>query len=180
MNNPMLLLDVFSRAAHYNRWMNRRLYQHANRLDDAERRRDRGAFFGSLHGTLNHIMIGDRLWLSHWAGQGFGVALPADLHLADNLPRLDIELYATFAELESARERVDDVLIDWIGRLDEPLLLRDSVETADDGTLLREPLWMQVQHLFNHQTHHRGQATTLLMQAGIDPGSTDILAMPVP
>ncbi len=175
-----MLLEVFSRAAHYNRWMNRRLYEHARRLDDAERRRDRGAFFGSLHGTLNHIALADRLWLTHWDVQGFAVALPAELYLPDDLPRLDIELYDSFAELEAARERIDDLLIDWIGRADEALLARDSVETAADGTLLREPLWMQVQHLYNHQTHHRGQATTLLMQAGIDPGSTDRPAMPAP
>ena len=173
-----LLLDALRRQARYNRWMNRKLYACASTLSDAQRRADRGAFFGSVHGTLNHLMLGDRLWLTHWQRQGFGPMLPAQLQLADDLPSLSLELYAHFDAMHHAREALDALLIDWLAAADEALLRRDSTDTGPDGRRRTTPVWQELQHLFNHQAHHRGQLTTLLTQAGLAFGSTDIIAMP--
>jgi uncharacterized damage-inducible protein DinB len=157
----------FPAMARYNRWMNERLYACCEKLSDAERKRDRGAFFRSIHGTLNHLLLGDRLWLSRFLAREFRFKTLAD------------ELYADFAEL--ARERVDTdaEILDWVETLDEkrlaaPLVFHSVVRNRNQ----RYPLWFLVQNFFNHQTHHRGQVTTLLMQAGVDPGGTDLLWLP--
>jgi uncharacterized damage-inducible protein DinB len=153
--------------ASYNRWMNERLYDCCGKLSDAERKRDRGAFFRSIHGTLNHILLGDRLWLSRFLAREFRFKTLAD------------ELYADFAELARERARTDAEIIEWAASLDEkrlaaPLVFHSVVKKRDH----RFPMWFLAQNFFNHQTHHRGQVTTLLMQAGVDPGATDLLWLP--
>lgn len=168
---------LFERHARYNRWMNRRLYALMQTMPDAERRADRGAFFGSVHGTLNHLLLGDRLWITHWAQQGFIAALPESLSLPD-VDALDQPLYPGFGAMVVDRECVDDLLVQATEAWNDELLHRESVERWPDGRELRRPLWVEVQHLFNHQTHHRGQLSTLLTQAGLDIGVTDIVALP--
>jgi uncharacterized damage-inducible protein DinB len=61
---------LFEIYAAYNAWVNERLYDAASHIPDAEYRRDRGAFFGSLHGTLNHLLVGDRIWMRRFTGEG--------------------------------------------------------------------------------------------------------------
>jgi uncharacterized damage-inducible protein DinB len=153
--------------AAYNRWMNERLYALCAELADAERKRDRGAFFRSIHGTLNHGLLGDRLWLGRFTATPFAVA------------GLDQELYADFDELRRERERTDGEIVRWVASL---------TPTDFEGTLhytsfvspapRAYPFWAALTHFFNHQTHHRGQLTTLLMQAGKDPGVTDLIWLP--
>ena len=172
-----LLLRAFVRLARYNRWMNERLHEKAACLSDAERRLDRGAFFKSIHGTCNHLILGDRLWITHWAAQSLLPAVPAVLRL-DDIEGLDAELYADFGAMRAARRDLDDWLVAALDSADGSLLERESVERWPDGRVIRRPCWIELQHLFNHQTHHRGQLTALLMQAGIDPGVTDIVALP--
>jgi uncharacterized damage-inducible protein DinB len=161
------MLDWARTLAAYNRWMNERLYALCSELPDAERKRDRGAFFRSIHGTLNHGLLGDRIWLGRFTGTPFVVA------------SLDQELYADFAELRRERERTDAEIARWV----------DSLAPADFESTLRYtsfvspaprayPLWGALAHFFNHQTHHRGQLTTLLVQAGKDPGVTDLIWLP--
>ena len=151
----------------YNRWMNERLYALCAELPDEERKRERGAFFRSIHGTLDHLLVADRLWLSRFTGTPFVVA------------SLDQELYAAFAELKSERERTDGDITRWV----------DSLTLADfEGTLRytsfvspaprSHPFWAALTHFFDHQAHHRGQLTTLLVQAGVDPGVTDLIWLP--
>lgn len=157
----------FRALSHYNRWMNERLYALCAELPDAERRRDRGAFFGSIHGTLNHLLLGDRLWLARFRRRVFEVS------------SLDQELYADFAELRGAREQADAEIADFVDSLTEealaaPFSFRSVVHAREH----RFPLWFLVTHFFNHQTHHRGQLTTLLCQCGCDPGLTDLLWLP--
>jgi uncharacterized damage-inducible protein DinB len=153
--------------AAYNRWMNERLYACCAGLSDAERKQDRGAFFRSIHGTLNHLLLGDRLWLGRFTGTPFVVA------------SLDQELYLGFEELRRERERTDREITRFV----------DSLTPADfEGTLRYSsfvnpaprsyPFWAVLTHFFNHQAHHRGQLTTLLMQAGVDPGVTDLIWLP--
>jgi uncharacterized damage-inducible protein DinB len=153
--------------AAYNRWMNDRLYALCAALGDAERKCERGAFFKSVHGTLNHLLYGDRAWMSRFLGRDLGWQGPAD------------ELYADFDELRGARAALDRLIEDWAAGLEERWLAADFTYTSRiDGRTRTFPAWLLVTHLFNHQTHHRGQLTTLLSQVGIDPGVTDLPWLP--
>src|SRR5436853_605028 len=96
--------------ARYNRWMNERLYECCAGLADAERKRNVGAFFKSIHGTLNHLLLGDRVWMGRFTGEPF---VPASLAQ---------ELYADFGELRSQRQRLDQAILDWVATLDEARL----------------------------------------------------------
>jgi uncharacterized damage-inducible protein DinB len=149
--------------ASYNRWMNERLYACCAEVADEERRRDRGAFFGSVHGTLNHLLYGDLAWLSRFTGD------PSDS------PCLGEEIHAEFESLRAAREQLDERLLAWAGTLEPSWLEAPFRYTSRvDGLERTVPTWVLVTHLFNHQTHHRGQLTTLLSQIGRDLGSTDL------
>ncbi len=159
--------DSYSLMADYNAWMNRKLYGLAAEIADAERKRDLGAFFQSLHGTLNHLLFADLVFLARFTGSpmpegGFGA-----------------ELHDDFGALRAEREAVDARILDWIANLDranltEPLTFTSMV----DGVTRTLPTWVMVTQMFNHQTHHRGQATTLIKQLGVDPGITDIPWLP--
>ncbi len=153
--------------ARYNRWMNERLYDRCGELSDDERKRDSGAFFRSIHGTLNHLLLGDRIWLGRFLGRPFG---------ADSLDR---ELYADFAELRAERESTDREIADWALSLTAEKLAATLRYVSFANPAPRTyPLWVAAVHFFNHQTHHRGQLTTLLKQAGVDPGVTDLIWLP--
>ncbi|GJL83595.1 MAG: damage-inducible protein DinB [marine bacterium B5-7] len=153
--------------ARYNQWMNEKLYRVAARLDDAERKRDQGAFFKSIHGTLDHILLGDRVWMGRFTGELFTPSA------------LDQNLHDNFTELHAERVRFDAFIIDWIHGLDEEAAMADfEYRGIDPPTRRRLKLWFAVTHMFNHQTHHRGQITTLLTQAGEDVGPTDLLWLP--
>lgn len=157
--------------ARYNRWMNEKLYAIAGELGDEERKKDRGAFFGSIHRTLNHLLLADRVWLARFHG-----TTPKDGEMAPGIRALDQELYADFDELRRERAKTDDDLDAFVATLTAEKLAAD-LRFVRRGVLNAYPLWHAVAHVFNHQTHHRGQVTTLLMQAGRDPGVTDLVAM---
>ena len=159
--------DYAMAMAHYNRWMNERIYQVCSMIPDADRRRDRGAFFKSVHGTLNHILWADRAWLARFTGG----TRPAG--------GLDTELYAEFDELRRERQLTDERLLTWAESIDDawsdaPFVFRSTTQKRDR----KLPAWTLVVHVFNHETHHRGQLTTLLTQMGHDPGITDFPWMP--
>ncbi len=154
--------------AAYNTWMNEKLYACAAQLPDDERKRDRGAFFRSLHSTLNHIVWGDRMWMGRFTKRQYETG------------KTGVDLYADFDHLRLARVEMDADITAWA------LAVRASelagTLTWYSGTAQKEltkPLALCVTHFFNHQTHHRGQATTLLKQAGIDPGVTDLIVAPL-
>jgi len=160
-------LDIFKTMAQYNRWMNDRLYAVCAEIPDTERKRDRGAFFKSIHGTLNHLLLGDKLWLGRFLNDPFKVA------------SLDQELHADFDRLRADRESTDAVIVEFTDSLDEtgidgPFTFTTMVDPAERTYVLRHVL----QHFFNHQTHHRGQLTTLVSQAGYEPGVTDLMWLP--
>jgi uncharacterized damage-inducible protein DinB len=158
---------VLRAMARYNRWMNEKLYAAAGSLTEAERHQDRGAFFKSIHGTLDHILLGDRLWLGRFVGRQYDVV------------RLGQLLFQDFAALSAARISLDQDILDWAEGVDAAWLSQDLVyRSMVDGTEYRKPRWLLAQHMFNHQTHHRGQATTLLTQLGLDVGPTDLPWMP--
>ncbi|MGF1566994.1 MAG: DinB family protein [Nodosilinea sp.] len=153
--------------ARYNHWMNQRLYALCAQLSDQERKADRGAFFKSIHGTLNHLLYGDRVWMGRFTRQ------PADL------PNMGQALYDDFAELRHAREAMDQTILDWAATLTANWLSQpfEYISGVDKQTRTL-PTWLLVTHMFNHQTHHRGQITTLLSQLGYDPGVTDLPWLP--
>jgi uncharacterized damage-inducible protein DinB len=158
--------------ARYNRWMNDKIYAVAEQLTDEERKRDRGAFFGSIHRTLNHLLLADRVWL----GRFTGAVLREGEMGPGGIRALDQELYEDFGELRRERATTDDEIDAFVATLTDETLAAD-LRFQRRGVVNELPLWHAVAHLFNHQTHHRGQVTTLLMQAGHDPGVTDLVAM---
>lgn len=163
--------EVCRAMARYNRWMNAKIYASAALLGDDERKRDRGAFFKSIHGTMNHLLVGDRVWHGRLMGV---VAEPG--FMAPGIRALDQELYADFDELRAERAKTDDAIDAWattqtVESLAEPLRYMRRGEQRS------HPRWWAVTQMFNHETHHRGQLTTLLLQAGQDVGATDLLAM---
>ncbi len=163
--------EWISALARYNRWMNDKLYAVAATLDDETRKRDLGAFFKSIHGTFNHLLLADRVWLSRF----LGVPAPEG-HMAPGIRHLDQELYSDFEELRRERVRTDDELSAWASEL-TPERLAAPLEIVRRGQKQEVTLWWMVSHVFNHQTHHRGQITTLLTQQGCDVGVTDLFAM---
>lgn len=156
----------YALMAEYNQWMNRKLYAICADIPDSKRREDLGAFFKSIHGTLNHLLVGDLIWMGRFTGSPFSA-------------RVEQELYRDFEELRREREITDQQILEWAKNLtpewlNQPLQYRSGI----DGKTRVLPHWVVVTHLFNHQTHHRGQLTTLLNQLGYDPGVTDIPWMP--
>jgi uncharacterized damage-inducible protein DinB len=167
----MISVEHVQLMARYNAWQNQSLYNGADRLPDNERKRDCGAFFGSIHGTLCHVLFGDQAWLHRFTGTTLA-------------PRAKSILESTTAisdweELKRERIAFDRVISDWAQSLDAQSLLGDH--TWYSGAIQRDvtrPKWMLVTHMFNHQTHHRGQVHCLLTQAGVKPEDTDIPFMP--
>ncbi len=152
--------------ADYNAEMNRRLYAAAARLDDAERRRERGAFWGSIHGTFSHLLWADRIWM--WRIDGWQKpAVPLKQSGA---------MEPDFGALAAARAQADAGLSDWAARVDAAWLAGELAwySSAMQRDVVR-PRAMVVTHLFNHQTHHRGQAHALLTQSGQQTDDTDLL-----
>ena len=157
--------------AEYNRWMNVNLYDCAASLSDADRRRDLGAFFGSIHGTLNHILWGDRAWMYRLA---WGRPPPA-VAIADS-----VALFDAFEALRHERIDFDAQIIDWAAGISETALQGDlTYFSAAAGCEFTRPRWQLVAHMFNHQTHHRGQVHSLLTRCGARPGDTDLHLLPV-
>lgn len=154
--------------AAYNAEMNRRLYGAASRLSDAERRAPRGAFWGSIHGTLTHILWGDRQWMSRF----------------DNWPKpttaikQSAAMIEDFSALGTARERADADISRWAAKVDDAWIAEDLVWFSGAANReMRAPKQLLVTHFFNHQTHHRGQAHAMLTAAGQETGDTDLFLL---
>ena len=159
---PVSLPDHFRLMARYNTGANLRLYATCAEIGDAERKRIRPAFFHSIHGTLNHILLGDRIWMARFeGGTSPSTGLGADL-------------YAEFGALRDARI-AEDARIDAFGdRLDDEFLSGSISYRNNEGRDLTDPMSLLVAHFFNHQTHHRGQVHDMLTQTGI---ATPVLDM---
>jgi len=170
--------DNYQFLAQYNRWFNERLYEVCGAMDDSERRRDRGAFFGSVHGTLNHLVWADTLWLQRFAAQDVPFAA-LDGRLLD-LPlgaTYDSMLEAGWDALRVRRGKLDDAIERWTQQMPADFPARTMRYANTKGVLREHPMWKGLTHFFNHQAHHRGQVTTLLAQAGVDVGLTDAIAL---
>ena len=160
-----MMLDHLRRMALYNRWANERLYAACARLPAEEYHRPRPAFFGSLHGTLSHVVVADRLWLARLLGQ------PSPGHRLDDQPYGDLSTLRQAREIEDGRliEALDDTVETDVGRI---VSYRTATAPQKEASTPLHLCWL---HMFNHQTHHRGQAHDQLSQTAVPPPSLDLI-----
>ncbi|HEY8384079.1 MAG TPA: DinB family protein [Microvirga sp.] len=157
-------MNPFPMLAHYNAWANGQVYAAAAGLSDADYRADRGAFFKSVHGTLNHLLVADRLWMRRFTGTGEAPS------------RLDAILYEDFSELRAAREAEDRRIVAYAeGLTEESLGGTLRFRTIVNPTDMEQPLAPALLHFFNHQTHHRGQVHALLTGLAGEAPSIDLM-----
>lgn len=165
--HPMYERHMLTLMADHNRWMNEKLYAVCARMSDDERKRDLGAFFRSIHGTFNHLLLVDRLWLGRILGQPFAIE------------SLEQELYTNFDTLTTERSKTDAGIESFVATLESKRLAEPIHYTSFlNKQPVTLPLGLILVHLFHHQTHHRGQITTLISQLGHDFGDTDLIYMP--
>jgi uncharacterized damage-inducible protein DinB len=155
-------LDVFRTLARYNRVANERLYEQCGKLDVAEYRRERPGSFGSIHALLNHTLLGDRIWMSRFAGGG------------STTPPLNTILFEDFAELSAARIEQDAGIESFFANVDDGFVSRSLRYTNSLGKDCTDSAPHAVLHFFNHQTHHRGQVHVMLSQTDVRPPSLDM------
>lgn len=166
----MISPDHIRLMAAYNKWQNKSLYGAADGLTEEERRLDRGAFFRSIHETLNHVLWADQIWMSRLAGtpapKAGGIAAST-------------EQVGEWSALKKARTDFDGRIVDW-ARSVVPGDIEGDLSWYS-GAMKRElskPRWVLITHMFNHATHHRGQVHAMLTAAGAKPDDTDIPFMP--
>ncbi len=165
----------FLHMATYNQWMNEKLYRCARQLSEADIKKDMGAFFGSILGTLNHLVVADIIWLRRFADH------PADFKSLEVIktmhqPRsLDEIISEDLATLAKQRLLLDDAILGFAKDLNDENLNTPFSYRNMKGEKFNNRLGFPLQHFFNHQTHHRGQLTTLFNQLEIDVGVTDLL-----
>ena len=158
-----MLHDHFRTLARFNAWANARIYDAVGDLPEDEYRKARpAAYFGSIHGTLNHLLATDRLWFGRVEGVDRGITA------------LDQILYDTLGALRTAREAEDERIIALVDGLDEVALAGELSYRSMVGGMLTLPLRVALAAVFNHQTHHRGQVHALIKEAGAEPPALDI------
>lgn len=173
----MSLKQHFELLATYNQWMNSKVYEAAGQLSAEALARDRGAFFHSILGTLNHILVADTVWLKRFATHP---SCLTSLREVADLPApasLDQLVFEDFGRLYGHRQWLDEIIIRWVSGLSDEDL--DYILNYHNmkGEAASKRISSLILHFFNHQTHHRGQASTLLTQVGVDIGVTDLLAL---
>jgi uncharacterized damage-inducible protein DinB len=156
------LITHFQMLSQYNKGANQRLYDACSQLDDSARKLDRLGFFKSIHGTLNHILVGDRIWLTRFRGG----TIPSTA--------LDAILYVNFEALRDAREDEDRMIESFFESVGDAFFSGDIHYNNNEGRDLSDPISLLAAHFFNHQTHHRGQVHDMLSQAGIDTPVLDM------
>lgn len=168
----MITPDYVTTMARYNRWQNLSLYGAADTLSDADRKKERGAFFGSIHGTLAHLMFGDGIWMSRFTADD------SFKPLAKSIPESP-SAFPAWEGLKAARVALDERIIGWTNGVSQVDLDGDLTwySGAMKATVTR-PKALLVAHFFNHQTHHRGQVHAMLTSAGAKPEDTDLMIMP--
>lgn len=171
-----------NRASHiglmatYNQCMNEKLYKAAFQLPTIELVAERGAFFGSILSTLNHIAVGDTIWLKRFASH------PANYKILQQISTqspesLDQMLFSEFTLLYNYRKNLDGIIAEWVGTVTEADLDCELHYTNMKNVGANKNFYSLLMHFFNHQTHHRGQVTTLFSQVGVDIGVTDLIAI---
>ena len=171
----MSLKSNFELMADYNQRMNNGIFQVASQLGSCVLSDNRGTFFGSVMGTLNHILVGDIIWLKRFSVHPERLK-SLDYVLQIDMPKaLDSLLYNDFKELRVKRNELDNIIMAFTRELTNEVLSSTLCYSNTKGELFNKNIGSLIQHLFNHQTHHRGQVSTLLNQLGLDVGATDFL-----
>ncbi|MEH6580029.1 MAG: DinB family protein [Amphritea sp.] len=172
----MTFRDHFLLMADYNQRMNNQLFEAAGKLSTEELCADRGTFFSSVLGTLNHILVGDLIWLARFATHSDRYRSLADLSELPKPEGLNDVIYPKLSALRNARREVDWSIKCWLAdEVQDTDFSKSLAYASTKGVESERNFGELVCHLFNHQTHHRGQVTTLLNQQGIDVGITDFL-----
>lgn len=162
--------DYARLMARYGAWQNQSLIAAADTLDGSARDRDGGAHFGSIRATFNHLLWGDRIWMNRFAGT------PAPVQ--PGIPQ-SIDETPDWTAFKAARAKMDAAILDWTGGLDDAALSGDlSWFSGAAQRQVTRPLARLLVHMFNHQTHHRGQVHAMLTAAGARPGDTDLFLLP--
>jgi len=174
--------DNYRFLARYNRWINERLYEACEALTDEARKQERGAFFGSIHRTLGHLVLADQVWLRRFAqcGADNGIAfasLGPDVLDMPEAYTLDMVLFDGWTELKAKRAQLDAAIEQWVADMPDSYPQLTMRYGNSKGVQREHAAWMAITHFFNHQTHHRGQASTLVTQAGGTVGVTDLIAL---
>ena len=165
----MSLSKNYQRMAQYNLWMTQKTYDALSMLSDEERKTDRGAFWKSIHSTMNHILWADIRWMKRFT--------KTDYPIQDG--EMGVDLIEDFEELKSEHLKMAHYIINWAEGLDDSSASGDiSWVPAWGGDAITKPFWLCITHLFNHQTHHRGQITQMIKPLGLDVGDTDLPLMP--
>ncbi len=173
----MITPDHVQLMARYNRWQNGSIYAAADTLTEAQRREARGAFWGSIHLTLWHILWSDQNWMRRFTGRPSpwfeygGQAWP-------KTPKESVGMEITWQELRRQRAAFDEIVMAWAGDVKADWLAETCTYTHGTGRVFSLPYWTLVTHMFNHETHHRGQVHCLITQMGGKPEDTDIPWMP--
>ncbi|MDO6686497.1 MULTISPECIES: DinB family protein [unclassified Agarivorans] len=170
-----MMKQSFELMAQYNQMMNRQLYHCAAQLSDEQLKQDRQAFFGSIFGTLNHILVGDTLWLQRFAAHPSGFSSLDKVKALATPKLLDEIIHDNFAALSEARNAMDAAIVEFSTQLTEQDLSQPLSYVSSKGLSHQKHFGLLVQHFFNHQTHHRGQLSTLLSQSGLYIGISDLL-----
>ncbi len=173
----MSFLSNLQLMSQYNQWMNQKIYQAAQQLGNEASQQDRGAFFGSIFGTLNHIWVADIIWLRRFSQHPQQYPSLSSLPKLSSYTMLDQLVANDIETLNKLRQELDRTIIQWCEEI-APADLEHSLEYSDTkGNLYNKNFGQLIQHFFNHQTHHRGQVSTLINQQGVDLGVTDLLKL---
>ncbi len=161
--------------ARYNQWMNDKLYECARQLSAEDLEKNMGAFFGSVIGTLNHIVVGDIVWMKRFAEHPANFTALQGLADIARPETLDQTISDDLEALYALRQKLDNMILDWAEELTEESLETRFPYQNMKGDQFNDRLMYPLQHFFNHQTHHRGQLTTLFNQLDVEVGVTDLL-----
>ncbi len=173
----MTLKDQFELMARYNQWMNESIYEAASELDPSILNIDQGAFFKSIIGTLNHILVGDIIWMQRFSEHPSDFSALRNIKVMPRPESLSTLLYEDFEALRDARYLIDIALIELCDQIEVYDLAQPLAYCNMQGNKFEKRFGYLLQHLYNHQTHHRGQLTTLLSQNGVELAMTDLLAI---
>tara|TARA_R110001592_G_scaffold179430_2_gene421048 strand:+ start:2161 stop:2697 length:537 start_codon:yes stop_codon:yes gene_type:complete len=161
--------------ADYNQWMNQKIYEAVSSMAPETLHQDKGAFFGSIFASLNHICVADTLWLKRFSAVLQTYKAYEPISALPTPESLNTFLANNFNDLKDRRVLLDEALLELASFLTDEELLQPINYQNSKGVMANKTLFNLLMHLFNHQTHHRGQITTLLNQSGIDIGITDLV-----
>ncbi len=166
----MSLSKNYQQMAQYNLWMTQKIYDALDEMSDEERKADRKAFWKSIHSTMNHILWADIRWTNRLSQSEYPI----------EVGQMGVDLFENFEELKAEHFKMAEYIENWVGTLNDEFFNQEiSWVPIWGGDPIAIPYYVGMSHMFNHQTHHRGQVTQILNQLGINVGDTDLALMPM-